>query len=170
MRKRNRLTTIFVTQALVWAGIGLWAQKAEAQSKGQVILTQKAAPENATARVLKRFLKKNRASVLAKSEGEDSYAMHVFARLRKKPSAKMLKLEHNGGKLHFEFYRKVKRRWIRAHGTQVDYKPGTWYVRFPFTITQDIGLKPGIRYQLRLAIQNTRKRPMTLASTYFKLK
>jgi hypothetical protein len=157
-------------QALAWAGIGLWSQEADAQSRGKVILTQKAAPENATARVLKRFLKKNRATVLAKSEGEDSYAMHVFARLRKRPSAKMLKLDHNAGKLHFEFYHKVKRRWIRAHGMQIDYKPGAWIVRFPFTITEALGLKPGIRYHLRIGIQNTRKKAMTLASTYFKLK
>jgi hypothetical protein len=170
MRKRKRLITIVTVQTLVWAGIGLWSQNAEAQSRGQVILTQKSAPENATKAALRRFLKKNRAKVLAKSDGEESYAMHVFARLRKRPSAKMLKLEHNGGKLHFEFYRKVKRRWVRAHGMQIDYAPGTWLVRFPFTITQALALKPGIRYQLRISIQNARKRAVTLASTYFKLK
>lgn len=170
MRTRNGLRTVIAAAALVGAGVGLWTQPAKAQSKGQVILTQKPAPEKATATALKRFLKKNRVSVVGKAEGGDSWEVHVFAQLRSKPAAKVLSLAHNGGKLTLAFFHKVKRRWVQAAATQIDYTAGSRGLRFPFKITQEHGLKPGVQYHLRIGTLDAKKRLTTLAGTYFKLK
>jgi hypothetical protein len=142
--------------------------EARAQSRGQIILTQKPIPSDVSKRKLRRFFKKNRIRKLAPVMGTDKYKAYVAARLRRKPSQADLK--RNSGQIHLAFYVRNKGRWKYHNVMHINYPQGSTLVRFGLQIPEGFGLEPGKKYQLRLTILGSRKQEVTLAKTTFGIK
>lgn len=168
MLTRTRTLAVLTMGVIAWAGLLLSSADAQAQGKGQIIVTQKEAPDGASKADMKKFLKKNKVAAATKGEG-DSWDLHLYAKLRSKPAAKILKLEHNGGKLHLGFYKKEKRKWVMAHRSQIDYTEGSVDMKLPFKVTSEHKLEAG-KYEIRIEILNAKKKAQVLAKTSLTLK
>jgi len=142
-------------------------KEAQAQSSGQIILTQEEIPTNVSKKELRKFLRKNKKSVLTQKAGSTSYQLYAATRLRRKPSQADLK--RNGGQIHVAFYEKQKRGWKYINVMHIGYSQGLTLI-LPLKITDDLGLSKGKRYQMRITIFDARKKEVVLARTEFRLK
>lgn len=156
-----------LTAALGMAAVVFAPDTAEAQSSGQIILTQKKIPTNVGKKKLRKFLRKNRKKKLTKRPGSNVYQIYVAAKLRRKPSAADVK--RNGGKLHIAFYKRTKRGWTYANVMHISYTQGRILI-FPMQISGDLGLEKKKLYQMRLTLFDRRKKERVLAKATFRLK
>lgn len=168
MKRRRARIQLFVgfLSMLALAAVAL-PNEAQAQSSGQIILTQEKIPTNVSKKELRKFLKKNRKSVLTQKPGSKSYQMYAAVRLRRKPSQADLK--RNSGQIHVAFYEKQKRGWKYVNVMHIGYSEGLTLI-LPLQITDDLGLNKGKRYQMRITIFDARKKEVVLARTEFRLK
>lgn len=151
-------------------GVLAWTERAAAQARGQVLVTQTPPPKTTNPAAVSLFLKKNRVSVLTKTPGKQSWQAYVFAHLRSVPAADTLNLPQNSGRLHLAFYRQTRRRWIRDNVDDVTYRPGVKIMSFPYKITASLGLKVGTPYQIKITVLDAKNREVVLAVGNFKLK
>ena len=144
--------------------------EARAQSTGDVILTQTPIPPDLSGRALQKFLRRNKVSVLKRAPGSKQWKAYASAKLRRKPSASLLNLPDNAGKLHLAFYVRNKRRWQYVNVMDINYQPPATLIQFEVVIPEDFGLTPGKKYQLRITLLNARKKEVVLAKTNLQVK
>ncbi|MCD6498954.1 MAG: hypothetical protein J7M25_11735 [Deltaproteobacteria bacterium] len=145
----------------------LWSARAQAQARGQIILTQTKIPQDLSGRNLQKFLRRNRVRVLKHETGDKNWRAYVSARLSRRPSVS--RVNANGGKMHLAFYVKTKRRWTYVNVMDITYAPGA-ILQFLLNIPSDFGLTPGKQYQMRLTLLNASKHEVVFAKTNFKVK
>lgn len=167
----HKATRFSIIAACLASFLAVWAPRtANAQARGQIILTQEAVPSDLSGAKLQRWLKKNEVKVLKPVPGKSVYKAHLVAKLSSQPSASLLNLPHNGGKLHLAFYVKSKRGWKYINVIDITYQPGAM-LQFPITIPEGFGLVGGGKtlHQMRITILNRSKRESVLARTTFKV-
>jgi hypothetical protein len=169
MKRKNKTDKLGVCSlcAVALGAFLLIPLKAQAQSRGQIILTQTPIPKGVSSKKLRRFLKKNRTKTLKPAPGSKSYKCYVAARLRRKPSNADMK--RNNGQLHLAFYVRKKRKWSYHNVMHINYSQGA-VLQFQLQIPDGFGIEPGKKYQLRLTILNSRNKEVVLAKTTFSVK
>jgi len=164
--KKRCMSSGLIVAAIPVAVALLWSGRAQAQARGQIILTQTAIPKNLSGRDLNRFLRRNKVRLLKHETGLKSWKAYVSARLSHRPS--VARVNANGGKMHLAFYVKDKRRWKYVNVMDINYAPGT-ILQFQVNIQSDFGVTPGKQYQMRLTLLNASKREVVFARTNFKV-
>lgn len=168
MKTRFLMSVILLGGVMGAAALG--STEARAQASGRIYLTSEQVPADAKGKALRKLLKKTRVSTIKKSDGGDSWTAYGFAKLRYRPSTKLMKLALNDGKLHVVVRKRVGRRWVRVKVGSVDYSKRTRLVRFELSISDGNGIPASKKHKLELVVQNRRKRDITLAKTTFQIK
>ncbi|MFH2010138.1 MAG: hypothetical protein ABI333_26305 [bacterium] len=168
------MKTRFLTAALLCGGalclLAVGAQEAQAQANGRIYLTKEKVPDDVKGAKLRKLLKKQGLSVLQKEGSADSWTANGFAKLSTRPSAKMMKLEHNEGKIQIIVRKKVKRRWVQVKVGDFEYTDKARIVRFELSLTDTHQIPTGKKHQLQLVVLNKRKKPVVLARATFSVK
>lgn len=168
------MKTRFVMYPLLFAvalgALALTTTDVQAQATGRIYLTSEQVPTDLKGKALRKFLKNKRVSVLKKSDGGDSWTAHGFAKLSTRPSAKLMKLDANDGKIQIVARKRVKRRWVLVKIGTLSYSERTRLVRFEISISDDTGVPKGKKTKLQLIIRTKRNKVKQLASTFFTIK
>ena len=167
---KTRLVFPALLTAAALGGLTLAAPSAKSQVTGRIYLTTQQVPTDAKGRILRKTLRAHRTTTLKKDATADSWTAYGFAKLRSRPSKKLMKLAYNSGKIQVIVKHRVKRRWLRQHVGSIVYDKRVRFVRFELSLSDDHKIPLKRNCQLQLVVQNRRKRDVVLAKTTFSIR